>query len=90
MTAFINYSSNGYLLTFQILGDRRHRLAMSAGPNLGFRPHVRQREHSGDGLPLHYLQLPAGNVHLHLPLCAAEEGRHLHSLPYPENSTVSH
>lgn len=56
------------------MGDRGHCLAMSAGPDLGLWPDVCQREHGGHGLPVHHLQLPAGNVHLHLPLCAAEEG----------------
>ena len=59
----------------QVLGDRGHRAAVSAGPDLGLRPDVRQREHAGHGLPLHHLQLPAGHVHLHLPLRAAEEGK---------------
>lgn len=31
-----------------------------------------------DGLPLHHLQHSAGDVHLHLPLPAAEEGKILH------------
>lgn len=56
------------------MGDRRHRLALSSGPDLGLWPDVCQREHGGHGLPVHHLQLPAGNVHLHLPLRPAEEG----------------
>lgn len=63
------------LLLFQILGDWCHRPAVSAGPHLGLRSHVRQREHGGHGVPVHHLQFAAGNVHLHLPLRAAEEGR---------------
>lgn len=58
----------------QVLGDRRHRPVVSARPDLGLRPDVRQREHGGHGLPVYHLQLPAGHVHLHLPLRAAEEG----------------
>lgn len=59
----------------KIVGDRGHRPAVSAGSDLGLWPHVRQREHGGHGLPVHHLQLPPGNVHLHFPLRAAEEGR---------------
>lgn len=64
----------GCLFIFQIMGDWGHCLAMSAGPDLGLWPDVCQREHSGHGLPVHHLQLPAGDVHLHLSLCTAEEG----------------
>lgn len=56
------------------MGDWGHCVAVSAGPDLGLWPDVCQREHGGHGLPVHHLQLPAGNVHLHLSLCAAEEG----------------
>lgn len=58
----------------QVLGDRSHSPAVSAGPDLGVRPDVHQREHGHHGLPVHHLQLPAGHVHLHLPLHTAEEG----------------
>lgn len=59
---------------FQILGHWSYRLAMPAGPDLGLWPDVCQREHCGHGLPVYHFQLPARNVHLHLPLCAAEKG----------------
>lgn len=62
------------LFAFQVMGDRGHCLAVPPRTDLGLWSDVRQREHSGHGIPLHHLQLPAGNVHLHLPLCAAEEG----------------
>lgn len=56
------------------MGDRGDRSAVFAGSDLGVWSHVRQREHGDYGLPLHHLQLAAGNVHLYLPLCAAEKG----------------
>lgn len=63
------------------MGDRGHCSALPAGPDLGFWSDVCQREHGGHGLPVHHLQLPAGNVHLHLPLRPTEEGTILNVMP---------
>lgn len=44
---------------------------------MGFWPSLYQWEHSNHGLPLHHLQCFPRHVHLHLPLCTAEEGKSL-------------
>lgn len=58
----------------QVMGSGGHCSAVPAGADVGLWPSLHQWEHSYHGLPLHHLQRLPGHVHLHLPLCSAEEG----------------